>query len=46
MRHYEMTPSRNNPGVAHENGEPGPAGAKAGFAGLRASAQARARMAI
>lgn len=20
MRHYEMTPSRNNPGVAHENG--------------------------
>ena len=20
MRHYDMTPSRNNPGVAHENG--------------------------
>ncbi len=20
MRHYEMTPSGNNPGVAHENG--------------------------
>ena len=22
MRHYDMTPSRNNPGVAHENGSP------------------------
>ena len=20
MRHYDMTPSRNNPGIAHENG--------------------------
>ncbi len=26
MRHYDMTPTRNNLGVAHENGSPGPNG--------------------
>jgi len=28
MQHYRMTPTRNNAGIAHENGSPGPDGPK------------------
>ena len=34
VRHYGMTPTRNNPGVAHENGSPRPEWAIAGISRL------------
>jgi hypothetical protein len=46
MRHYAMTPSRNNPGVAHENGSPGPDGPEPALPACAPAAQAKARMAI
>lgn len=43
--HYRMTPTRNNPGVAHENGSPGPDGPEPALPACAPAAQARARTA-